>query len=133
MIKEFRNFINRGNVVELGVAFVMGASFKTLVDVFTKKVVEPLIGLIINLPNLEALGRFGSTDPVSGLRSGSLGAFLGEVINYMIIAFVMFLAIKAYNHFEDMVVDEEEASASESKEVTLLKEIRDGIKTLNSK
>ena len=56
MIKEFRNFINRGNVVELGVAFVMGASFKTLVDVFTKKVVEPLIGLIINLPNLGALG-----------------------------------------------------------------------------
>ena len=133
MIKEFRNFINRGNVVELGVAFVMGASFKTLVDVFTKKVVEPLIGLIINLPNLDALGRFGSMDPVSGLRSGSLGAFLGEVINYMIIAFVMFLAIKAYNHFEDMVVDEEEVSASESKEVTLLKEIRDGIKTLNSK
>ena len=36
MIKEFRNFINRGNVVELGVAFVMGASFKSLVDVFTK-------------------------------------------------------------------------------------------------
>ena len=51
----------------------------------------------------------------------------------MIIAFVMFLAIKAYNHFEDMVVDEEEVSASESKEVTLLKEIRDGINTLNSK
>ena len=133
MIKEFRNFINRGNVVELGVAFVMGASFKTLVDVFTKKVVEPLIGLIINLPNLGALGRFGSVDPVSGLRSGSIGAFLGEMINYLIIAFVMFLAIKAYNHFEDMVVEEEEVSASESKEVTLLKEIRDGIKTLNSK
>ncbi len=133
MIKEFRNFINRGNVVELGVAFVMGASFKTLVDVFTKKVVEPLIGLIINLPNLEALGRFGSKDPISGLKSGSLGALLGEMINYLIIAFVMLLAIKAYNHFEDMVVDEEEVSASESKEVNLLKEIRDGINTLNSK
>ena len=133
MIKEFRNFINRGNVVELGVAFVMGASFKTLVDVFTKKVVEPLIGLIINLPNLGALGRFGSVDPVSGLRSGSIGAFLGEMINYLIIAFVMFLAIKAYNHFEDMVVDEDEVSASESKEVILLKEIRDGIDSLNSK
>ena len=59
MIKEFRNFINRGNVVELGVAFVMGASFKSLVDVFTKKLTEPLIGLIINLPNLDNLGLFG--------------------------------------------------------------------------
>ena len=55
MIKEFRDFINRGNVVELGVAFVMGASFKSLVDVFTKRLIEPLIGLIINLPNLRSL------------------------------------------------------------------------------
>ena len=134
MIKEFRNFINRGNVVEIGVAFVMGASFKSLVDVFTKKMVEPLIGLVINLPNLESVGRFGSVDPSSGLSSGSIGAFIGEMINYLIIAFVMFLAIKAYNHFEDMVIEEErELSASESKEVVLLKEIRDGIKSLNSK
>tara|TARA_B100000287_G_scaffold134703_1_gene126672 strand:+ start:169 stop:579 length:411 start_codon:yes stop_codon:yes gene_type:complete len=133
MIKEFRNFINRGNVVELGVAFVMGASFKSLVDVFTKKLVEPIIGLVINLPNLEAFGMFGTIDPSSGLRSGSIGAFIGEMINYLIIAFVMFLAIKAYNHFEDMVVDEEEGDpASESKEVILLKEIRDGINNLNS-
>ncbi len=134
MIKEFRNFINRGNVVELGVAFVMGASFKSLVDVFTKRVVEPVIGLLINLPNLENLGLFGDVDPASGLKAGSVGAFLGEIINYMIIAFVMFLVIKAYNHFEDMVVDEEsEETASESKEVVLLKEIRDGINNLHTK
>lgn len=134
MIKEFRNFINRGNVVEIGVAFVMGASFKSLVDIFTKKIVEPLIGLVINLPNLESVGRFGSVDPSSGLSSGSIGALIGEMINYLIIAFLMFLAIKAYNHFEDMVVEgEDEVSASESKEVTLLKEIRDGIKSLNNK
>jgi large conductance mechanosensitive channel len=134
VIKEFRNFINRGNVVELGVAFVMGASFKSLVDVFTKRVVEPVIGLLINLPNLENLGLFGDIDPSSGLRAGSVGAFLGEIINYTIIAFVMFLVIKAYNHFEDMVVDEEtDEVASESKEVTLLKEIRDGINNLSNK
>ncbi|MDA8897101.1 MscL family protein [Acidimicrobiia bacterium] len=55
----------------------------------------------------------------------------GEIINYTIIAFVMFLVIKAYNHFEDMVDDEEsETVASESKEVVLLKEIRDGINNL---
>ena len=83
MIKEFRDFINRGNVVELGVAFVMGASFKSLVDVFTKRLVEPLIGLVLNMPNLENLGLFGDVDPSSGLRSGSFGAFLGETINYL--------------------------------------------------
>ena len=132
MIKEFRDFINRGNVVELGVAFVMGASFKSLVDVFTKRLVEPLIGLIINLPNLDKLGMFGDIDPASGTSAGSFGAFLGEVINYTIIAFVMFLVIKAYNHFEDIVSDEEtEAVAAESKEVLLLKEIRDGIKKIS--
>ena len=132
MIKEFRDFINRGNVVELGVAFVMGASFKSLVDVFTKRLIEPVIGLIINLPNLETLGLFGDIDPSSGIRAGSFGAFLGEVINYMIIAFVMFLVIKAYNHFEEIVSDEEtEAVAAESKEVLLLKEIRDGINKIS--
>ena len=130
-----RDSINRGNVVELGVAFVMGASFKSLVDVFTKRLIEPLIGLIINLPNLDNLGLFGDVDPNSGLQSGSFGAFLGEIINYLIIAFVMFLVIKAYNHFEDMVDDEdnEEVVATESKEVTLLKEIRDGINNLQTK
>ena len=135
MVKEFRNFINRGNVVELGVAFVMGASFKSLVDVFTKRLIEPLIGLIINLPNLDNLGLFGDVDPSSGMKSGSFGAFLGEIINYLIIAFVMFLVIKAYNHFEDMVDDEEneEVVATESKEITLLKEIRDGINNLQTK
>jgi large conductance mechanosensitive channel len=131
MIKEFRDFINRGNVVELGVAFVMGASFKSLVDVFTKRLVEPLIGLVLNMPNLENLGLFGDIDPLSGLRSGSFGAFLGEVINYLIIAFVMFLVIKAYNHFNELIDDDdEEVAASESKEVILLKEIRDGINNL---
>lgn len=130
MIKEFRNFINRGNVVELGVAFVMGASFKSLVDVFTKRLVEPVIGLVLNIPNLENLGLFGDIDPASGMNAGSIGAFLGEIINYLIIAFVMFLVIKAYNHFEDMIDDDEEEQASESKEVTLLKEIRDGINNL---
>ena len=131
MIKEFRDFINRGNVVELGVAFVMGASFTSLVDVFTKRLVEPLIGLVLNMPNLENLGLFGDVDPSSGLRSGSFGAFLGETINYLIIAFVMFLVIKAYNHFNELIDDDdEEATASESKEVVLLKEIRDGINNL---
>jgi len=131
VIKEFRNFINRGNVVELGVAFVMGASFKSLVDVFTKRLVEPVIGLVLNIPNLENLGLFGDIDPASGINAGSVGAFLGEIINYLIIAFVMFLVIKAYNHFEDMVDDDDEVEqASESKEVTLLKEIRDGINNL---
>ena len=135
MIKEFRNFINRGNVVELGVAFVMGASFKSLVDVFTKRMVEPVIGLVLNMPNLENLGLFGDVDPSSGLRSGSFGAFLGEVINYLIIAFVMFLVIKAYNHFNELIDedDDSEVVASESKEVTLLKEIRDGINNLSKK
>jgi len=134
LLKEFRNFINRGNVVELGVAFVMGASFKSLVDVFTNRLIEPIIGLLINLPSLDNFGLFGDVDPSTGVSVGSFGAFLGEVINYTIIAFVMFLVIKAYNHFEDMVQDDENEDVTpvDSREVLLLKEIRDGIKKLNS-
>ena len=67
------------------------------------------------------------------MQAGSFGAFLGEIINYTIIAFVMFLVIKAYNHFENMVDDEEDESVpvAESKEVQLLKEIRDGINKIS--
>ena len=81
----------------------MGASFKSLVDVFTKRLVEPLIGLVLNMPNLENLGLFGDVDPSSGLRSGSFGAFLGETINYLIIAFVMFLVSRLLKFISDLL------------------------------
>lgn len=116
MIREFREFIQRGNIVELAVAFIMGLAFADVVTAFTERIVNPLIALILpDLEDLEALGTFA--------ENGSLGAFLGAVINFLIIAVVVFLIVKAYNR-----VRPEEEPGSPAEEIILLTEIRDSLR-----
>lgn len=123
MVQEFKDFINRGNLVEIAVAFVMGVAFASVVSAFTEKIVTPLIGMIFNVAGLENIGLFGKIDEATGLQQGSIGAFLAALLNFIIVAFVMFLVVKAYN---SMKAKEEEAPAGPS-EVELLTEIRDSL------
>ena len=116
MLREFREFINRGNIVELAVAFIMGVAFANVVTTFTERIVNPLIALILpGLDNLASLGTFAD--------NGSIGAFIGALINFIIIAFVVFLIVKAYNRFRR----QDEVVAEPSPEVVLLTEIRDSL------
>lgn len=116
MIREFREFINRGNIIELAVAFIMGLAFAEVVTTFTDRIVNPLIALL--LPGLDALAGFGTF-----AENGSVGAFLGALINFLIIAWVVFLIVRAYNRMRS---DQEPAVVSE--EVVLLTEIRDSLR-----
>jgi large conductance mechanosensitive channel len=91
LFKEFRDFINRGNVTDLAVGVMIGAAFKAIVDSFVGDVVSPILGL------------FGNVD-LSGfslpLKEGvtlNYGAFLTAIINFLIIAFVLLLFVKAVN------------------------------------
>jgi large conductance mechanosensitive channel len=123
MLKEFREFINRGNLIDIAVGFVMGVAFASVVSSFVGKIVNPLIGYIFNVSSLDALWMFGKT--VDGVQQGSVGAFIGALINFIIVAFVMFLVVKAYNR---MKTKEEEAPPAEPPEDTLLlREIRDSL------
>lgn len=97
MIKEFREFINRGNLVELAVAFVLGVAFASVVTALTTRIVSPLIGMIVDLSGLENMGTFGPADPETGQPIGSVGAFVQALINFVIVGFVMFLVVRAYN------------------------------------
>lgn len=123
MLQEFKDFINRGNLVEIAVAFVMGVAFAAVVSAFTERIVSPLIGLIFNLDSLEGIGTFGDAVTEAGFPVGSVGAFIEAVLNFIIVAFVMFLVVKAYNN---MKAKEEEAPSGPS-EVDLLTEIRDNL------
>lgn len=116
MIKEFKEFINRGNLIDIAVGFVIGAAFATVITAFTDRIVNPLIGLVFSLDDLDDLGRFGD--------NGSVGAFLGAVINFVIVAFALFLVVKAYNRFRA-----EAPPAEPSEEVVLLREIRDSLQS----
>ncbi|MDH4119755.1 MAG: large conductance mechanosensitive channel protein MscL [Acidimicrobiia bacterium] len=124
MLKEFKDFINRGNLVDIAVAFVMGLAFASVVTAFTERIVNPLLGLIFSLDGLAGLGEFGEAVGEDGFKLGSVGAFLGAVINFLIVAFVMFLVVKAYNR---MQAKAEEAPAEPTEDVLLLREIRDSL------
>lgn len=123
MIKEFKEFIAKGNLIDLAVAFVMGVAFSGLVNTFISRIVNPLLGLVFNVSSLETLGLFGKLDEATGLQAGSVGAFLGAIINFLLVALVMFMVVKAYNR---MRRPPEEVPPPE--EIVLLREIRDGVR-----
>lgn len=110
MIQEFREFINKGNLVEIAVAFVMGLAFAAVVTSLTEDIVNPLTAKLFSVDNLADWTPGGI----------GLGAFLVAAINFLIVGFVMFLVVKAYNR---MKADAEMPGPSE--EVALLTEIRD--------
>ena len=116
MIQEFRDFINRGNLVDIAVAFVMGLAFAAVITSLTNDIINPLVAKIFNIDNL-------ADWVVADIR---FGAFLVAIINFLIVAFVMFLVIKAYNRMKSQ---QEDAPEEPTEEVVLLREIRDGLGT----
>ena len=123
MIKEFKEFIAKGNLIDLAVAFVMGVAFSGLVNTFINRIVNPTLGLLFNVSSLETLALFGDPDPVTGVPTGSVGAFIGAIINFVLVGLVMFMVVKAYNR---MRRPPEEVAPAE--EILLLRQIRDGIR-----
>lgn len=125
MLKEFKDFISKGSLIDIAVGFVMGIAFASVVSVFVGRIVNPLIGMIFNISSLDSSLTFGMIDEATGLPAGSVGAFLGSLINFVIVGFVMFMVVKAYNR---MKAKEEEAPAEPSEDIVLLTEIRDALK-----
>ena len=117
MLKEFREFISKGNLVTIAVAFIIGVAFAAVVTAFT----DVVLGVVSYV--------FGGDVSFDGLgvhRNGSIvipyGRFLTALVNFLIVAFILFLVVKAYNRFQR---EEEAAPAEPSDEVKLLTQIRD--------
>ena len=120
MIKEFKAFIMRGNIVDLAVAVVIGTAFGAVVKAFTEFVLMPIIGIFGGEPSFD---KYLLTIGKSEIRYGS---FLTEVVNFVIIAFALFLVVKALAKLQDLRRREEEAHTElKVTEVELLEEIRD--------
>ncbi len=129
MLKEFKDFAMKGNLVDIAVGFVMGAAFKQVVTSFTGGIVSPLIGLIFNadLKNLKYVVKEGVADDagkVVGEVAVLYGDFLTNVIDFIIVAFVMFMLIKGINATKKKEEPAPEAPKGPSQE-DLLAEIRD--------
>lgn len=132
IVQEFKEFINRGNVVDLAVAFVMGAAFKTVVDSFAGTDKQPGIlgGLIGAL--------FGGSQPDFSKKvltvNGSdipFGAFATASLNFFFVSIALFVVVKFYNRFRDTHASDEqkdEATAEKEAVTALLEEIRDELR-----
>jgi len=137
-IKEFKAFALKGNLIDIAVAFVMGGAFGKVVSTFTEKLIAPLIGLLTGGSNFydkkwvlkseinEVVDASGKVIVTHGDEVAiEWGAFITVVIDFLIVAFVMFLIIKGINSLKKK---EETAPATISKTDQLLTEIRDALK-----
>ena len=118
MLKEFREFALRGNVIDLAVAVIIGGAFGAIVTALTDKILMPVIGSFIG-KSFESL-----TAEVNGV-SIQYGAFIQAIINFILIAFFVFLMVKAMNSLKKK---EAPAAAVTPEEIILLREIRDSLR-----
>ena len=138
MLKEFRDFIARGNVLDLAVAVIIGAAFAKIATSLTEDIIMPVVGAIFGGLDFSSYftllgpvpeGYKGSMQDYAGLKAAGApvigwGEFVTVVINFIILAFIIFLLIRSANK---MMKKAEEAPAGPS-EVELLAEIRDELK-----
>ena len=140
MLKEFKEFIAKGNVLDLAVAVIIGAAFGSIVKSLTDEIIMPIIGAIFggaDFSNYFVLlsvpeGYEGSLGDYAALREAGAamigyGAFVSAVINFVILAFIIFLLVRTANRM--MQAQEEEAPPPAGpSEIDLLTEIRDALK-----
>jgi len=135
MIKEFREFISRGNVLDLAVAVIIGGAFGAITTSLVDQVIMPVVGMVLGGVDFSNLGiilrdreLYGSVaDAVAaGAPVIQYGSFINTVVNFLIIAFVLFMIIRSFNELKRRTEKPvEEAPAEVPREEQLLTEIRD--------
>ena len=130
-MKEFKEFAMRGNVIDLAVGVVIGTAFGKIVSSLVADVIMPPIGVLVGGIDFTSL-KFNLTPGVEGAEAASInyGSFLQATVDFLIVAFVIFLLIKGINSLKRKEEEAEEPAAppAPSEEVVLLTEIRDELK-----
>jgi large conductance mechanosensitive channel len=143
MLKEFRDFVNRGNVVDLAVAVIIGAAFGKIVSSLTDDIIMPLIGYVTG--GLDFSSYFLRLGPIPATFAGAannyadlkkagvpmigFGQFATVAVNFLIVAFVMFLLVRAINRLNaKQKVEEAAAPPAPPEDVVLLREILSELK-----
>lgn len=141
MLKEFKTFIMRGNVLDLAVAVIIGAAFGKIVTSLTEDILMPVIGKIFGGLDFSSyflvLGDVppalrGSTDYAALKKAGvpllGYGEFVTQAVNFLIVAFIIFLLLRVVNTVLAKKEAAPEAPAPEAADVQLLREIRDELR-----
>ncbi len=132
MLKEFKEFALKGSLLDIAVGFVMGAAFKSVVTAFTTGIVSPLIGLLFNtdfkdLKWIVKEGVANAKGEIEGTIAVLYGEFITTVIDFIIVAFIMFLIVKAVNRMKRKEEEIAVEPAGPTQEELLI-EIRDLLK-----
>jgi len=140
MLKEFREFALRGNVVDMAVGIIIGAAFGKIVDSLVKDVIMPPVGLLlgkVDFSNLfivlrqgTAPGPYLTVDAAqkAGAVTFNYGVFLNNVVGFIIVAFAVFILIRAINRLRRKEEEKPAAPPAPPEEIALLREIRDALK-----
>ena len=139
MLREFRDFIARGNVLDLAVAVIIGAAFATITTSLTEDIIMPVVSAVFG--GLDFSSKFiilgavpetytGSLTDYAALKAAGVpmlcwGQFLTVLINFLILAFIIFMIVRSANKLKRR---QEEAAPADPEEVVLLREIRDSLK-----
>ena len=123
-IDEFKAFISRGNVMDMAIGVIIGGAFGAITSSLVANVITPLLAWIFGTPNTDALNiTLRAADEAAGTEALvlGLGTFVGAIINFLVIALVLFSVIKAMNKAHEMAEnlkkkEEEEAAAEEAED-----------------
>lgn len=134
LVDEFKAFVMRGNVVDMAVGVIIGGAFGKIVTSLVNDIFMPIIGMVLGNVDFTSL-EIKLGEPVEGAQQAAIryGMFIQEIVNFLIIAFCIFMVIKLINKAKKKK-DEEPAPASEpTKEEVLLTEIRDALNKMANK
>lgn len=125
MMKEFKEFISRGNVMDMAVGIIIGGAFTAIVSSLVADIITPIIGMLMGGID------FSSLAVTVGSANLTYGNFIQAIINFLLVAWVLFMIVKAMNKMkrqEEEKPAEPEAPAEPPEDIVLLREIRDSLK-----
>jgi large conductance mechanosensitive channel len=122
ILKEFKEFISKGNLIDIAVGFVLGTAFAGVIKSFVDNILMPVIAIPFGKPNFDQ----ALILTINGAEI-RIGAFLTVFVTFLLTALVLFLVVKAYNKFR------RDAPTEVTNEVNLLKDIREELRQLNQK
>ena len=141
MLKEFKEFAMKGNMLDMAVGIIIGAAFGAIVTSLVKDVIMPPIGLLlggVDFSNMFLVLKEGATAPApyadlaaasaAGAVTLNYGTFINSIVSFLIVAFSVFLLVKGVNKLRREKPAEPEAPAPTPEDILLLREIRDSLK-----
>ena len=134
LFDEFKAFVMRGNVVDMAVGVIIGGAFGKIVTSLVNDIFMPIIGMILGNVNFSSL-EIKLGEPVEGVEQAAIkyGMFIQEIVNFIIIAFCIFMFIKLINKIQKKKEEAPAPAPEPTKEEVLLTEIRDALNKMANK